>query len=81
MTWARSPMETVVRREKGRITLAARGDARSVLTEDTAGPFAAASGDALTATDAAHIAPTHYRDWLATSCPSRPSSPTARTEN
>ncbi|MDI3420585.1 SDR family oxidoreductase [Streptomyces luteolus] len=51
--------------ELGRITLAVHGNGRATLTDDTAGPFAAASGDALTATDGAHIAPTHYRDWLA----------------
>ncbi|MFF5402440.1 SDR family oxidoreductase [Streptomyces misionensis] len=50
--------------ELGRITLAARGDGRTVITDDTAGPFAAAAEDALTAGDGTHIAPTHYRDWL-----------------
>ncbi|MEV5510704.1 SDR family oxidoreductase [Streptomyces orinoci] len=51
--------------ELGRITLAARGDGRTVITDDTAGPFAAASGNALTATDGSHIAPTRYHGWLA----------------
>ncbi|MFI8913933.1 SDR family oxidoreductase [Streptomyces sp. NPDC053513] len=51
--------------ELGRVTLAARGDGRPVVTDDTAGPFAAASGNALTATDGTHLALTDYRSWLA----------------
>jgi uncharacterized protein YbjT (DUF2867 family) len=51
--------------ELGRTTLAARGDRRAVVTDDTAGMFAAASGDALIAKDGAVIAKTAYRDWLA----------------
>ncbi|MEU1984400.1 NAD(P)H-binding protein [Nocardia sp. NPDC019395] len=51
--------------ELGTITLGARGNGRTILTDDNAGPFASASGDALTATDGTQIAPTHYRDWLA----------------
>ncbi|MFC0506583.1 SDR family oxidoreductase [Micromonospora costi] len=51
--------------ELGRITLAARGDKRTVVTDDTAGMFAAASGDALIAKDDAVIAKTSYREWLA----------------
>ena len=50
--------------ELGRITLAARGDRRSVVTDSTAGIYAAASGDALTAKDDAVVAGTTYRDWL-----------------
>ncbi|WP_406318946.1 SDR family oxidoreductase [Streptosporangium sp. NBC_01639] len=50
--------------ELGRITLAAKGDRRSVTTDDTAGMFAAAHGDVLTAGDGARIAPTRYADWL-----------------
>ncbi|MBM0276278.1 SDR family oxidoreductase [Micromonospora tarensis] len=50
--------------ELGRITLAARGDQRTVTTDDSAGMFAAVSGDVLTAPDDAVIAPTGYRDWL-----------------
>jgi len=50
--------------ELGKITLAARGDHRTVVTDDTAGMFAAASGDALIAPDGAIIAPTTYREWL-----------------
>jgi uncharacterized protein YbjT (DUF2867 family) len=51
--------------ELGRITLAARGDQRTVVTDDSAGMFAAASGDALIAKDDAVIAKTAYREWLA----------------
>ncbi|MFE7788433.1 SDR family oxidoreductase [Streptomyces sp. NPDC057460] len=50
--------------ELGRITLNARPDGRSVVTDDTAGMFAAAHGDVLTAKGDARIAPTHYTDWL-----------------
>jgi uncharacterized protein YbjT (DUF2867 family) len=49
----------------GRITLAAHGDHRVVVTDDNAGMFAAASDDALIAKDGAVIAKTTYRDWLA----------------
>ena len=51
--------------ELGRITLAARGDHRTVVTDNSAGMFAAASGDALIAKDDAVIAKTTYREWLA----------------
>jgi uncharacterized protein YbjT (DUF2867 family) len=51
--------------ELGRITLAARGDQRPVVTDDQAGLFAAASGDALIAEDGAVIAKITYREWLA----------------
>jgi uncharacterized protein YbjT (DUF2867 family) len=51
--------------ELGRITLAARGDHRTVVTDNGAGMFAAASGDALIAKDGAVIAKTTYREWLA----------------
>jgi uncharacterized protein YbjT (DUF2867 family) len=50
--------------ELGKITLAARGDHRTVVTDNTAGMFAAASGDALIAADGAVIAKTTYREWL-----------------
>lgn len=50
--------------ELGRITLAARHDDRMVVTDDTAGMFAAVPGDALTAGPDARLADTHYRDWL-----------------
>jgi len=51
--------------ELGRITLAAHGDHRTVVTDTGAGMFATASGDALIAKDGAVIAKTTYRDWLA----------------
>ncbi|MEU5764862.1 SDR family oxidoreductase [Streptomyces asoensis] len=51
--------------ELGRLTLAARKDGRTVVTDDTAGMFAAVRGDVLTAPSGARIAPTRYRDWLA----------------
>lgn len=51
--------------ELGRITLAAHGDHRTVVTDNSAGMFAAASGDALISKDGAVIAKTAYREWLA----------------
>jgi uncharacterized protein YbjT (DUF2867 family) len=51
--------------ELGRITVAARGDHRTVITDNSAGIFAAASGAALIAKDGAVIAKTAYREWLA----------------
>jgi uncharacterized protein YbjT (DUF2867 family) len=51
--------------ELGRITLAAQGDHRTVVTDKSAGMFAAASGDALIAKDGTVIAMTAYREWLA----------------
>lgn len=51
--------------ELGRITLAAQGDKRPVVTDDTAGMFAAAPGDALIAKPGAVLATTTFRDWLA----------------
>ncbi|WP_433734138.1 SDR family oxidoreductase [Nocardia sp. CA-129566] len=50
--------------ELGRITLAAQHDSRTVVTDDTAGMFAPVPGDALIAGPDAHLAPTHYQDWL-----------------
>ncbi len=50
--------------ELGRLTLTAKGDRRAVVTDDSAGLFAAVQGDALTAPKNARIAPTHYTDWL-----------------
>lgn len=49
----------------GRLTVTAKGDGRSVVTDDAAGLFAAVPGDVLTAPRDARIAPTHYTDWLA----------------
>ena len=51
----------------GEITLAAHGDERSVVTDDTAGLFAVVQGDALIAGPDARLAPTRYQDWLAAS--------------
>jgi len=51
--------------ELGRLTLAAKHDSRSVVTDDAAGMFAVVRGDVLTAPSNARIAPTHYTDWLA----------------
>ncbi|MFF3565057.1 SDR family oxidoreductase [Streptomyces sp. NPDC002574] len=50
--------------EIGRLTVTAKGDGRSVVTDDTAGMFAVVEGDALIAPAGARIAPTHYTDWL-----------------
>ena len=50
--------------ELGRITLAARGDRRTVVTDNSAGMFAAVSGEAIIAKDRAVIAKTSYREWL-----------------
>ncbi|NUS91155.1 MAG: NAD(P)H-binding protein [Nocardia sp.] len=52
--------------EIGRMTLIAGHDDRIVVTDDTAGMFAAITGDELLAGPDAHLAPTHYRDWLET---------------
>jgi uncharacterized protein YbjT (DUF2867 family) len=51
--------------ELGKITLAAHDDDRAVVTDNSAGMLAAASGDALIAEDGAAIATTTYREWLA----------------
>lgn len=52
--------------ELGRLTLAARHDGRTVITDDKAGMFGAVTGDVLTAGPDAHLAPTHYQDWIQT---------------
>ncbi|MEV6296158.1 SDR family oxidoreductase [Streptomyces sp. NPDC051896] len=49
--------------ELGRTTLSRKGDNRTVVTDPTAGMFAVVKGDVLTDKDA-HLAPTHYTDWL-----------------
>ncbi|MFF8596448.1 SDR family oxidoreductase [Streptomyces sp. NPDC015220] len=49
--------------ELGRITLARKGDDRTVVTDPTAGMFAAVKGDVLTDMGA-RLAPTRYADWL-----------------
>jgi uncharacterized protein YbjT (DUF2867 family) len=51
--------------EIGRITLAAHGDSRKVVVDDTAGLFAAVKGDALVPKGDAVITKTTYREWLA----------------
>lgn len=50
--------------ELGSVTLAAHHDHRTVITDDEAGMFAGITGDVLTAGPDAHLAPTHYRDWI-----------------
>ncbi|MFI6364411.1 SDR family oxidoreductase [Nocardia sp. NPDC050630] len=50
--------------ELGRITLEMTGDNRHVVTDETAGLFAPVKGDVLTAPEGAHLATTHFRDWL-----------------
>jgi uncharacterized protein YbjT (DUF2867 family) len=52
--------------ELGRVTLAARHDNRTVITDDRAGMFAGVAGDAITAGPNAELAPTHYQDWVQT---------------
>ncbi|MEU8548100.1 NAD(P)H-binding protein [Streptomyces roseoverticillatus] len=49
--------------ELGRMTLRRKGDKRTVITDPTAGMFAVVKGNVLTDMDA-HLAPTHYADWL-----------------
>ncbi|NKY37676.1 NAD(P)H-binding protein [Nocardia speluncae] len=50
--------------ELGRITLAAQHDDRLVVTDESAGMFAAVPDDALLASPDTPLAGTHYRDWL-----------------
>ncbi|GAA1663586.1 NAD(P)H-binding protein [Fodinicola feengrottensis] len=50
--------------ELGRIAIQAAGDNRRVVIDETAGLFAAVKGDVLTAPEDAHLATTHFRDWL-----------------
>jgi uncharacterized protein YbjT (DUF2867 family) len=50
--------------ELGRVTLAAKQDDRTVITDDEAGMFAVVTGDVLIAGPDAHLAPTRYQDWL-----------------
>ena len=49
--------------ELGRITLSRKGDSRTVVPDSSAGMFAVVKGDVLTDKNA-HLAPTHYADWL-----------------
>ncbi len=50
--------------ELGRLTLAAQHDDRTVITDDKAGTFGGVTGDVLIAGPDAHLAPTHYQDWI-----------------
>ncbi|MEW1748968.1 SDR family oxidoreductase [Streptomyces angustmyceticus] len=50
--------------ELGRVTLAAQKDARTVVTDAQAGLFGAITGDALLPGPHAHLASTHYQDWV-----------------
>jgi uncharacterized protein YbjT (DUF2867 family) len=50
--------------ELGRVTLAAKHDDRTVITDDNAGTFAGVTGDVLTAGPDAQLASTHYQDWI-----------------
>jgi uncharacterized protein YbjT (DUF2867 family) len=52
--------------ELGRLTLAAHHDNRTVIIDDRAGMFGAITGDVLTAGPDAHLARTHYQDWIQT---------------
>ena len=52
--------------ELGKVTLAAKHDNRTVVTDEKAGIFAGVTGDVLTAGPSAHLAPTHYQDWIQT---------------
>ena len=52
--------------ELGKVTLAAKHDNRTVVTDEKAGTFAGVTGDVLTAGPSAHLAPTHYQDWIQT---------------
>ena len=58
--------------ELGRLTLTAKGAGRCVVTDDTAGMFAAVHGDVLTAPNDARTAPTPDTDLLLNQpCPAR----------
>ncbi|MEV6578707.1 NAD(P)H-binding protein [Streptomyces sp. NPDC051582] len=50
--------------ELGRLTLSARQDPRTVVTDERAGLFAAVEGDVLIGGPGARLAPTSYKDWL-----------------
>ena len=53
--------------ELGRVTLAAQQDNRTVVVDGNVGTFAGVTGDVLTAGPDAHLAATHYLDWIHTS--------------
>ncbi|WP_433755297.1 SDR family oxidoreductase [Nocardia sp. CA-135398] len=48
----------------GRVVLAAKGDRRHVVTDETAGLFAAVKGNALIPPEGTRLGTTHFRDWL-----------------
>ncbi|GCB47507.1 SDR family oxidoreductase [Streptomyces sp. NL15-2K] len=48
----------------GEITLAAKPDGRTVVSDEAAGPFAGMPDGVLIGDDTAHVAPTRYEDWL-----------------
>lgn len=50
--------------ELGRLTLSAHKDSRTVVTDETAGMFAAVEGDVLVAGPGARVGSTRYEDWL-----------------
>ena len=52
--------------ELGKIALAAHHDGRTVITDNRVGLFAGVTGNVLTAGPEAHLAPTHYEDWIHT---------------
>jgi len=52
--------------ELGRVTLAAQQGNRTVITDNEVGTFAGVTGDVLTAGPDAHLASTHYQDWIHT---------------
>ncbi|MEV5388492.1 SDR family oxidoreductase [Streptomyces sp. NPDC052721] len=51
--------------ELGRLTLRARHDRRSVVTDESAGLFSAVPSDAIVAPSGATIGRVHYLDWVA----------------
>ncbi|MGW7271663.1 SDR family oxidoreductase [Streptomyces sp. NPDC054864] len=50
--------------ELGRLTLSAHKDSRTVVTDETAGMFAAVEGDVLVAGPGARVGSTRYEGWL-----------------
>lgn len=52
--------------ELGRATLAVQQDNRTVVADDKAGTFGGVTGDVLIPGPDAHLATTHYQDWIHT---------------
>jgi uncharacterized protein YbjT (DUF2867 family) len=50
--------------ELGRVTLEALRDKRTVITDEKAGVFGGVTGDLLIGGPDAHLASTHYQDWI-----------------